>query len=83
MKKLGESCFVPDFNNKYFTEDIPFGLIIIKYYAELNNVPTPHIDQLLSWAQQVMNKEYIVDGRLVGKDICNTAVCHLNNSNNA
>ncbi|MDE7418993.1 MAG: NAD/NADP octopine/nopaline dehydrogenase family protein [Muribaculaceae bacterium] len=53
---------------RYFTEDIPFGLLLIKAFAEKTNTPTPHIDEVISWAQKVMGKEYIIDGRLIGKD---------------
>jgi hypothetical protein len=36
------------------------------------DVPTPTIDMLIEWAQKNMGKEYLVDGRLVGKDIKDT-----------
>ncbi|MDE6559715.1 MAG: NAD/NADP octopine/nopaline dehydrogenase family protein, partial [Muribaculaceae bacterium] len=58
-----------DTSVRYFTEDIPFGLLLIKAFAEKVNVPTPNIDKVIMWAQNLMNKEYLVDGRLTGKDI--------------
>ena len=68
-----ESGWVPDFSNRYFTEDIPLGLCLYKGVAELVGVETPVIDKILSWAQQHMGKEYLVGSRLTGKDINETA----------
>jgi len=54
---------------RYFTEDIPYGLVIIKSIAEQTGIETPHINQLIEWGQKVMHKEYIINGKLTGKDI--------------
>jgi len=64
--------WIPDFESRYFTEDIPFGLCIYKGLADIVNVPTPMIDQVLEWAQRNMGKEYIVEGRLQGKHVSET-----------
>ena len=61
--------YVVDSSVRYFTEDIPFGLVTIKSFAEAVNIETPCIDDVLEWAQKVMGKEYIVNGRLAGCDI--------------
>ncbi|MDE5758275.1 MAG: NAD/NADP octopine/nopaline dehydrogenase family protein, partial [Allobaculum sp.] len=53
---------------RYFTEDIPFGLMLIKAFAEKTGTDSPNIDKVLYWAQNVMDKEYLVEGRLIGKD---------------
>jgi len=37
--------------------------------AELAGVPTPHMDDVIMWCQQVMGKEFLVDGKLCGKDL--------------
>lgn len=46
--------FIPDVKNRYFTEDIPFGMKIIKQLAEQNNILTPTIDRVLSWADKLL-----------------------------
>lgn len=54
---------------RYFIEDIPFGLLLIKAFAEFTQTHTPIIDKVIYWAQNIMGKEYLVNGKLVGKDI--------------
>lgn len=66
--------FVPDFNSRYFTEDIPFGLLIIKGVAVTTGAATPAIDTVLAWAQEMMHKQYIVGGKLAGKDIAESPI---------
>ncbi|MDE6338527.1 MAG: NAD/NADP octopine/nopaline dehydrogenase family protein [Muribaculaceae bacterium] len=57
-----------DSSIRYFTEDIPFGLLLIKAFAEKTKTMTPNIDNVIYWAQKVMGKEYLIDGHLTGKD---------------
>lgn len=47
-----EKGWVPDFNNRYFTEDFPYGLQVIKNLAVKNNVETPTIDKVLVWGKK-------------------------------
>lgn len=61
--------YIPNVNSRYFTEDIQFGLCIIKAFAELCNIETPTVDKIVMWGQNLLNKQYIVDGKLKGKDI--------------
>ena len=56
-------------SHRYFQDDIPYGLCVFRYLADLVDVPTPEIDSLIDWGQQVMGKEYLVDGVLSGKDV--------------
>lgn len=73
MKKV-EGGWIPDFENRYFAEDIPFGLCIYKGIAEILGEETPMIDTILNWAQEQMGKEYLVNGKLQGKDVKETNV---------
>ena len=54
--------------HRYFQDDIPFGLCVFRYLADLVDVKTPEIDSLIDWGQKVMGKEYLVDGKLEGRD---------------
>lgn len=54
--------YIPDTTAYYFTEDIPYGLLVIKSIAELCAVPTPMMDEVIGWAQNIMGEQYIIDG---------------------
>jgi NAD/NADP octopine/nopaline dehydrogenase, alpha-helical domain len=65
--------YLPDFANRYFTEDINLGLCGYKGMADIGGVETPVIDSIIEWAQSHMKMELIVDGHLNGKDVCMTS----------
>ena len=67
-----EGGWQPDFENRYFTEDIPLGLCVYKGVADIVGVATPTMDKVITWAQKYMGKEYVVDGKLTGKDLPET-----------
>jgi hypothetical protein len=71
MKELPElpGKYLPDTHYRYFSEDLPFGLVVTRGIAELANVPTPYMDKVITWAQELMGKEYLVDGQLRGNDV--------------
>jgi hypothetical protein len=63
-KEIAPESFVPDFSYRYMTEDVPFGLVVTKGFAQLAGVGTPAIDAVLRWAQRKLNTRYIRNGRL-------------------
>mmetsp|Transcript_25008 Transcript_25008/g.54918 ORF Transcript_25008/g.54918 Transcript_25008/m.54918 type:complete len:226 (+) Transcript_25008:2036-2713(+) len=69
----GNKKYLPNFNYRYFSEDIPMELIMSRGIAELAGVPTPNMDSVIVWCQDKMGKQYLVDsGRLTGKDLGTT-----------
>jgi len=48
-------------NARFFWEDVPFGLVILKDIAELVGVKTPHIDKQIIFHQKFMPVKYICD----------------------
>ena len=77
MRLSENGKYVPDYANRYFTEDIPFGLLLVKAFAEKMSVSTPTIDKLICWAQSVMGKDFLVDQRLEGRDVEETIVKYI------
>lgn len=71
MRKTDDG-FIPDFQARYLSEDVPYDLLVTRGIAELAGVATPVIDKVLSWAQERLEKEYLVDGKLCGKDLPGT-----------
>ena len=61
--------YIPNFKYRYFTEDIPCGLIVTRGIAELAGVATPHMDDVILWCQKVMGKEFLKNGKLCGVDM--------------
>ena len=68
MVEVRPDRFVPNFGYRYMTEDVPFGLAITRALAELANVDTPTIDEVIRWAESVMHRTYLIDGELNGAD---------------
>eukprot|EP00828_Plagiopyla_frontata_P029339 TRINITY_DN3795_c0_g1_i3.p3 TRINITY_DN3795_c0_g1~~TRINITY_DN3795_c0_g1_i3.p3 ORF type:complete len:113 (-),score=17.55 TRINITY_DN3795_c0_g1_i3:58-396(-) len=71
MKQVGTK-FIPTFNSRYYTEDIPTGLVSIKSLAEIAGIKTPRIDEIISWGQKHLKKQFLIGDKLIGKDIPET-----------
>jgi opine dehydrogenase len=63
-KPLDAGMFAPDFQYRYMTEDVPFGLVVTKGFAQLAGVGTPAIDAVLRWAQRKLHASYIRNAEL-------------------
>ena len=61
--------YLPNFNYRYLTEDLPYGLTVLKGIAQIAGVATPKMDHVIQWAQEKIGKSFIVDGKLSGPDI--------------
>lgn len=68
-KTVGDGLVVPDVTHKFFTTDLPYGLCIYKDLALTLGIDTPTIDTLIYWNQKMVGKEFMVEGKLCGKDI--------------
>jgi hypothetical protein len=68
MIEVRPGKFMPDFQYRYLSEDVPFGLVATRALAELADVETPTIDEVIRWAQSVLHKTYLVDEGLRGHD---------------
>jgi hypothetical protein len=54
MIKIKENEFVPNLKSRYFTEDFPYGLAILKMIADKCNVAVPQIDKVLDWGKKII-----------------------------
>ena len=59
---------MPNFGYRYLSEDVPFGLVATHALAEIADVKTPTIDEVITWTQSVLKTNYIAGGRLQGAD---------------
>jgi hypothetical protein len=60
---------VPDFQARYLAEDVPYGLVVTRGIAELADVATPAMDRVITWAQARLEKQYLLKGKLQGRDV--------------
>lgn len=71
--KEAEGKYVPDFQFRYLSEDVPTGLCFTKGVASLLGVKTPTIDEVMLWCQEKLGKEFITkSGEMTGKDVSKT-----------
>jgi len=72
MKEV-QGGFVPDFASRYFTEDVPYGLTILKGFAQIAGVKTPFMDKVLRWSGEKLGDKYIDDdGNILPDSRCIT-----------
>lgn len=69
MKEENPGKYVPDYTYRYIREDVPMGIVPIKGIAELAGVSTPYLDEVITWCQGKLNKEFLVGNKLTGKDL--------------
>lgn len=60
---------VADTDHRFFSDDVAWGLVVLRSLGDILNVATPAIDDTLTWAQGMVGKQYLVDGRLDGADV--------------
>ena len=70
---LVKEGYVPNYQSRFFLEDIPYGLVVLKGIAELADVATPTIDRVLTWSQEKMKCQYLVEGKLQGSDLAKSS----------
>ena len=76
-----EHGYRADVGARFFTEDYPYGLCIIKGFCEICGVETPCIDKVLKWYEQYMGVCYYVDDDFSGKDLIHTGIPQNNGIN--
>lgn len=60
---------VPNLDSRFFTEDFPHGLLVVRAVAALAGVATPQMDAMLTWAGELLGQQYLVHGEVKGKDV--------------
>lgn len=68
MKKK-ETGYVPDKSSRYFQEDFPYGLCIIKAFAVIAQEETPNIDCVLKWYEKFSGEEYFQQEAFTGTSL--------------
>ncbi len=74
MVKTDDGKFIPDFNSRYFVEDFPFGLAILRAFCRICNVSTPYIDIVLQWYDKLYQTGFYKDGKFEGEGLKNIPI---------
>lgn len=72
--KSVQGLYQIDVRSRYLTEDIPYGLLVSKALAELAGVSTPTIDDVIHAASERLGVQYLINGKLQGKDLGQTRI---------
>ena len=60
---------IPNHKHRVVQDDIPHGLVPLKDVASQLSFDVPWIDKIILWHQELMGKQYLVDGKLTGADM--------------
>ncbi|XP_052274303.1 opine dehydrogenase-like [Dreissena polymorpha] len=64
MTKTTDDTFVPNFQHEFITEEIPYGLLIVKQMVDMVELKTPIIDEVIQWSQEKIGAKYMKEGEL-------------------
>lgn len=66
------SGFVADTTSRLFTEDFPWGLLVIRSYYDFFGIDAPTMNKVLHWYSDYMGLKWFVEGKLEGIDLAKT-----------
>jgi len=61
---------VLDTQCRFFTDDIPYGLLLAKWVAEQLEVNTPHLNEVIMWAQKLRGEHWLNDDYTIDMKFC-------------
>lgn len=64
------AAFSLDTDSRFFTDDIPYGLLVAKWVAENLQVEVPTIDEVIMWAQTLTGETFIRNNGSIDLDAC-------------
>lgn len=62
--KLEDGTFGLNTNCRFFTDDIPYGVLIARWVGQELGVKTPFIDEIIEWAQEIRGEGFLKDGKI-------------------
>lgn len=63
VMKEGEK-YILDKNSRFFTDDVFYGIAIVKWLADKYKIDVPMINELLNWSQDYLNLDLLKNGVL-------------------
>lgn len=60
-----------DINCRFFTDDIPYGLLIVKWIAGELGINTPMINEIIQWSQDLRNEHWLnIEDKSIDLEFC-------------
>jgi len=63
--KAEDGQYIFDKNHRFFTDDLYYGLVIAKWFAEHLNISTPMLNEIINWAQDFIGDTVMVNNKLI------------------
>jgi len=67
---LTKSVFPLAIQCRFFTDDIPYGLLITKWIAEQLGEEVPFIDEIINWVQDLRDERFLTKDNKIDLDAC-------------
>ena len=67
--KLDDGTYSLNYDCRFFTDDIPYGVLIARWVGQELGVETPFIDEIIQWAGSVRGEKFLKDGK-VDQEYC-------------
>jgi hypothetical protein len=68
--ELEDGTRMLDIHCRFFTDDIPYGLLIAKWIARELNIDTPMINEIIQWSQKLRNEHWLHEDNSIDMDFC-------------
>ena len=70
VRHLEDGTYQIDEFCRFFTDDIPYGLLITKWIAEQLGEKTPFIDEIINWCQDLRSERFLTADNKVDLAAC-------------
>jgi hypothetical protein len=62
--KLDDGTYCLNTECRFFTDDIPYGVLIARWVGQELGVKTPFIDEVIEWAGLIRGEKFLKDGKI-------------------
>lgn len=73
-----EGGYAPDWSSRFLSEDLPYGLMVLKGMAKILDLETPTIDLMIRWCQEKVDLVYLDDEDAFGPAASNSGAPQAN-----
>lgn len=67
---LDDGSYMIDKHCRFFTDDIPYGLLVTKWIAEQLEVQVPFIDEIIKWVEELRDERFLTKDNKIDFAAC-------------